>query len=84
MFKVREPVTAGNPPRKLASMFRPASGHFSVQNFASSDASIGAVTVNTKRDGTDAPLLTSIEQDIEFLTRNFFAIYARQLHVHRL
>ena len=59
MLRVIDPVTAGNPPRKLASIFRPASGHFSVQNLASSDVSIGAVRLNTNRDGIDVPLLTS-------------------------
>ena len=51
MLTVIDPETLGNPPRKLASIFRPASGHFSVQNFASSDAVSGAVNLKTRRDG---------------------------------
>jgi hypothetical protein len=58
MLRVKDPVTAGKPPRKLASTFRPDSGHFSVQNLAPSDACIGAVTVNTNKDGIVVPRLT--------------------------
>jgi hypothetical protein len=58
MLRVKDPVTAGKPPRKLASTFHPDSGHFSVQNLAPSDACIGAVTVNTNKDGIVVPRLT--------------------------
>jgi len=51
-------VIVGKPPRKLASTFRPDSGHFSVQNAAPSVACMGVVTVKTNKDGIDAPLLT--------------------------
>ena len=51
MLTVKDPETLGNPPRKLASIFRPASGHFSVQDFASSDVVNGTVNLKTKRDG---------------------------------
>lgn len=59
MLRVKDPATFDNPPRKLASMFWPASGHFSVQNFASSDVVIGAVNVNTTSGGIDVSRLTS-------------------------
>ena len=58
MLRVKDPVIVGKPPRKLASTFRPDSGHFSVQNAAPIVACIGAVTVNTNKDGIDVPLLT--------------------------
>ena len=51
-------MIVGKPPRKLASTFRPDSGHFSVQNAAPSVACMGVVTVKTNKDGIDAPLLT--------------------------
>ncbi len=58
MLRVKDPVTSGNPPLKLTSIFFPDSGHISVQTSALSDAVNGAVTVNTNGDGIDVPLLT--------------------------
>jgi hypothetical protein len=76
MLTVKDPVTAGKPPRKFASTFRPDSGHFSVQNLAPSDACVGVVTVNTnKRWIFLLPLTPKIRQEsnnIEFLLTKLF------------